>query len=219
MAGLFITFEGIDGSGKSTQLKRCAAAFQDEIFQTEALPRDPDSARAREILVTRNPGGMPFGQELREILLHYPGQINPMSELLLFIADRAQHMSEVVFPALAQNKIILCDRHLDSTKAYQGYGRGLDLSFIDALNDKAIQGRKPDLTFLFDGDPVELFKRVDTRGKADRMESEKLAFYEKVRAGYLAIAAAEPDRVVVLDALQPIEVLTQQVQEKINAIL
>lgn len=201
MRGLFVTFEGIDGSGKSTQLERAAAALE---------------AQGRSVVITRNPGGTAFGQELREILLHAEHQVYPTSELLLFIADRAQHMNEVVFPALAAGQIVLCDRHLDSTVAYQGYGRGLDLAMIHQLNEVAIQGRKPDLTLLFDGPPPLLAQRVKDRGRADKLEGEAQAFHERVREGYRTEAANEPQRILVLDALKSAETLHEEVMQALS---
>jgi dTMP kinase len=196
LRGLFVTFEGIDGSGKTTQLARCAEALQ---------------ALGYDVFVTRNPGGTAFGAELRQILLHSKEPVAPISELLLFIADRAQHMDEVVFPALNAGKIVLCDRHMDSTLAYQGYGRGLSLATIRELNDIAIQGRKPDVTLFFDGDPAVLAQRVQARGQADRLEGEPLAFRQRVRDGFHTLATEEPIRIQTLDALNTMESLHEQV--------
>ncbi len=202
--GLFVTFEGIDGSGKSTQMQLCAQALE---------------AAGHSVVITRNPGGTAFGLELRQILLHSTQTVYPMSELLLFIADRAQHMNEMVFPALAEGKVILCDRHMDSTLAYQGYGRGLPLATIRELNEIAIQGHKPDLTLLFDGDPAILAQRVNNRGQADRLEGEKADFHRRVREGFLELAQLEPQRIQVLNALEPIEQLqTQTLQHVQNAL-
>lgn len=200
--GLFVTFEGIDGSGKTTQMELCAQALE---------------SAGHAVVLTRNPGGTEFGLELRQILLHSTKPVYPLSELLLFIADRAQHMDELVFPALKAGKIILCDRHLDSTVAYQGYGRGLSLETIQELNQIAIQGRKPDLTLLFDGDLNVLAQRVNHRGQADRMEQEKADFHRRVREGYLAIAQQEPKRITVVDATQDIQALHTQVMAYITA--
>lgn len=194
--GLFITFEGIDGSGKSTQMTLLAEALK---------------AAGQDVVITRNPGGTGFGQELRQILLHHPGKVFPISELLLFIADRAQHMDEVVFTALDAGKIVLCDRHMDSTVAYQGYGRGLPLETIHDLNRIAIQGRKPDLTLLFDGAPRKLSQRVTRRGLADRMEGEALDFHIRVREGFLSLAGQEPERFAVFNALDALETLHEAV--------
>jgi dTMP kinase len=203
-SGLFVTFEGIDGSGKSTQMELCAEALE---------------AAGHSVVLTRNPGGTEFGQELRQILLHSTKTVYPLSELLLFIADRAQHMDELVFPALQAGKIVLCDRHMDSTLAYQGYGRRLDLNTIRELNHIAVQGRLPDLTLLFDGDPIILAKRVNHRGQADRMEQEKSEFHHRVRDGYLALAAEAPERITVLDATQDIDTLHQQSMKHLQAAL
>lgn len=202
--GLFITFEGIDGSGKSTQMQLCAQALE---------------AAGHSVVITRNPGGTAFGLELRQILLHSTQTVYPMSELLLFIADRAQHMDEVVFPALAEGKIILCDRHMDSTLAYQGYGRGLPLVTIRELNEIAIQGRKPDLTLLYDGDPATLAQRVNNRGQADRLEGEKADFHRRVREGFLELAQLEPQRIQVLSALESIEQLQAQTLQQVQNAL
>lgn len=205
MADLFITFEGIDGSGKSTQLELCAEALRGE--------------GAREIVVTRNPGGTDFGRELRRILLHSSHPLEPMSELLLFMADRAQHMDEIVFPALERGAVVLCDRYVDSTLAYQGYGRGMDLETIRSLNALATRGRQPDLTLLFDGDPAALAQRVSGRGREDRMEGESLAFRTRVRDGYLRLVEREPERILRLDALESIENLHKRVMTIMNARL
>lgn len=202
--GLLITFEGLDGSGKSTQLTLCAQALEQA---------------GHGVVVTRNPGGTAFGQELREILLHSPRQVFPLSELLLFIADRAQHMDEVVFPAMAEGKIVLCDRHMDSTLAYQGYGRGLPMDTIRELNHIALQGKMPDQTFLFDGDPAILAQRVTQRGRADRLEGEKAEFHRKVREGFLDLARQEPERIRVFDALKSAEALHEEVMRQLCPLL
>lgn len=194
--GCFVTFEGIDGAGKSTQLELCAKTLREQ---------------GREVVVTRNPGGTEFGHELRQILLHSKYQVSTMSELLLFMADRAQHMEELVKPVLARGGLVLCDRHMDSTLAYQGYGRGLDLEMISTLNTLATQGIQPDLTLLFDGDPTLLAQRVSARGAADRLEGEPLAFRERVHKGYQNLAEQNPRRITRLNALQPIEALHQEV--------
>lgn len=202
--GLFITFEGIDGCGKSTQLGLCAEALQQA---------------GHQVVVTRNPGGTEFGQELRNILLHSPRKVFPISELLLFIADRAQHMDEVVFPALNAGKIVLCDRHMDSTLAYQGYGRDIDMETIRELNQIAVQGTQPDLTFLFDADPAILAQRVSKRGQADRLEGEKAEFHIRVREGFLTLAKQEPERIRVINALEAPEAIHQRVMQHLTARL
>lgn len=202
--GLFITFEGIDGCGKSTQLSLCAEALK--------LAGHP-------VVITRNPGGTEFGQELREILLHSTRKVFPLSELLLFIADRAQHMDEVVLPALATGKIVLCDRHMDSTLAYQGDGRGISHDTIRELNRIAIQGQQPDLTLLFDADPAILAQRVNQRGQADRLEGEKAEFHTRVRNGFLKLAKQEPARIHLFNALETPEAIHQQVMQLLTTRL
>jgi dTMP kinase len=194
--GVFISFEGIDGSGKSTQLQLCADAL---------------AQAGHSVVVTRNPGGTPFGTELRRILLHGDYAVGSLSELLLFMADRAQHREELILPALAAGKIVLCDRYHDSTLAYQGYGRGLNLAMIRQLNAIATQGLMPELTFLFDGDPAILAQRVNKRGQVDRLEGEPLSFRERVREGYYALAKEEPERIRILDATQSIDALWAEV--------
>ena len=202
--GLFITFEGIDGSGKSTQIDHCNTALEAAGYQT---------------VITRNPGGTELGLGIRQMLLHHPGYVSPTCELLLYVADRAQHMDEVVFPALSEGKIVLCDRHIDSTVAYQGYGRELDKAIIEQLNTIATQSRQPDITFLFDADPAILLERVNKRGAADRLEREKLTFYEKTVTGYRTLAEQCPKRIKVLDALQSIDSLHNQVIQHLSDTL
>jgi dTMP kinase len=204
MIGLFVTFEGLDGSGKSTQLVLCAEALR---------------KAGHEVLETRNPGGTPLGQEIRQMLLHHPGSVSPTCELLLYMADRAQHMGEVVLPALKANRIVLCDRYIDSTVAYQGYGRGLDRAFIQGLNEVVTHYQKPHITFLFDAPPEALATRVSQRGAADRLEQEAIEFREKVREGFLALAQAEPQRIVVCDAMAPVDILHQKVMDRLESIL
>ncbi len=201
--GLFISFEGIDGSGKSTQMALCQNALEEAGYST---------------LITRNPGGTDLGLGIRKILLHHPSYVSPRCELLLYIADRAQHMDEIILPALTEGKIVLCDRHIDSTVAYQGYGRNLDKSVIEQLNNIAIQGKKPDLTLLFDGDAKVLLERVNRRGEADRLEQEKIDFFERTAQGYRNIAQSEAQRFKTLDALKTVEALHDEVMAYILAI-
>lgn len=190
----FITFEGGDGTGKSTQLKLLQQYLVDI---------------GRPCLVTREPGGTSLGNLIRQVLLEVRKQpIASPAELFLYLADRAQHIEEVIGPALEQGKIVLCDRHTDSTLAYQGYGRGIDLDLLRRLNDVASRGIKPDLTFLFDC-PVQvgLARTAERRSRAgrgrsreDRFERERTEFHERVRQGFLEIARSEPERFYVLPA-------------------
>ena len=195
--GRFITFEGADGCGKTTQLNLLA----------EYLSKD------FEVITTREPGAKGLGTQLREILLNYDGEVAPQCESFLFLADRAQHIATLVKPAIENGKIVLCDRHTDSTIAYQGYGRGLDLKQIKYLNELAVQGIKPDLTLVFDVDIETSMKRVGV--EKDRMESGGNEFFNRVRNGYLEIAKSDPDRVVVIDASRSIEEIFEDVKEAV----
>ena len=199
--GLFITFEGADGCGKTTQLMLMAKYLKEH---------------GAEVLVTREPGAKGLGEKLREILLNYDGEVSSQAEAFLFLADRAQHMDIIIKPAVVTGKIVLCDRHTDSTVAYQGYGRGIDVSRINMLNDIATGGRKPDLTIVFDVDVETSLSRVGK--EKDRMENAGMDFFNRVRNGYLQIAKQEPERVIVIDATQSIEAIHIQVIKFINQL-
>lgn len=200
--GLFITFEGTDGCGKTTQIERLKDYFE---------------AQGRKVIMTREPGAKGLGTKLREILLNYDGEVSSNCESFLFLADRAQHIDTLIKPAIERGEIVLCDRHIDSTVAYQGYGRGLDLDRIHLLNDIATSGMKPDITFVFDIDVETAQERV---GKTkDRMESAGLEFFKRVRQGFLEIAKSEPKRVKVLDATQTRDAISEQVVEYVKALV
>ncbi len=190
MAGAFITFEGIDGCGKSTQLRMLASELR---------------LRGREVVATREPGGTSLGIRLREALLDADQQIDPLAELLLYAADRAQHVRTLICPALDAGHIVLSDRYADATIAYQGAGRGFPAHIIDEVIALATGGLRPHLTFVFDL-PVEegrarAARRAErTRGNPDRLDTEDVEFHERVRDAYLQIAAKEPERVRVIDA-------------------
>lgn len=196
---LFITFEGADGCGKTTQIELLNKYLLKKGFKT---------------LVTREPGAKGLGEKLREILLNYDGVVSPNCESFLFLADRAQHVDCVIKPALKDGVIVLCDRHTDSTVAYQGYGRQLDIEQIKKLNEVAVNGLKPDLTIVFDIDIETSMQRV---GKTkDRMESAGTDFFNRVRNGYLAIAKEEPNRVKVINSADAIENIHKQVIELVD---
>jgi dTMP kinase len=205
----FITFEGGDGSGKTTQLKALESYL---------------AARGKSCLSTREPGGTSLGEHIRQVLLEVGQQpITSATELFLYLADRAQHIYEVIVPAFAQGKIVLCDRHTDSTLAYQGYGRGIDLGLLRSLNDIASQGIKPDLTLLFDC-PVEigLSRTAQRQSKTtlerseDRLEREKIEFHKRIRAGFLELARAEPPRFRIIDAAGSVEEVAQEIKNIID---
>lgn len=200
MTGIFITFEGIDGCGKTTQLGMLAA-----LLAAHSIPH----------LVTREPGGTNIGNKIRQIILD-PNNSNLSSEteLLLYAADRAQHVLEELKPALEKKQIILCDRYTDATIAYQGYGRNLSLNLIHQLNSIATVGLMPDLTLLFDLPVEEAEKRMSSpmslRSK-DRLEKEQKDFHERVRNGYLTLAKEYPQRFHIISALEGSEEIFQQV--------
>ena len=168
-------------------------------------------------MITREPGAKGLGEKLRDILLNYDGIVSDRCESFLFLADRAQHIDTIVLPAVDAGKIVLCDRHIDSTAAYQGYGRGQDLDQINSLNMIATNNRKPDLTIVFDIDADTSMQRVGEQ--KDRMESAGIEFFNRVRDGYLKIAQKEPDRVKVLDASKSIDEIHQDVIKLINSLL
>ncbi len=186
--GLFITFEGADGCGKTTQLK---------------LLKDYLENKGYDVLLTREPGGKGLGEKVREILLNYDGEVSDRCESFLFLADRAQNIDIIVKPAIDEGKIVLCDRHTDSTAAYQGYGRGLDLDEIHMLNNLATGNKKPDLTLVFDVDIETSMNRVGS--EKDRMESSGAEFFNRVRNGYLELAKQEPERIKVVNSTKSIE--------------
>jgi dTMP kinase len=195
---MLVTFEGIEGSGKSTHLPRLAAHLR---------------AGGRIVLETREPGGTPAGAAIRRLLLGPEATpLTPLAELLLYLADRAQHVEQVIRPALASGAVVLCDRFSDSTLAYQSFGRGLDLPTVRALDAQARGGVVPDLTLLFDCPVTEGLARARNRGvPPDRFERETLAFHDRTRAGFRALAGAEPARFCVLDATQPVDAVQARV--------
>ncbi len=205
MSGLFITFEGVEGSGKTTQLE---------------LLRQYLDTRGCSILLTREPGGTPTAEAIRNVLLDTANkELVPMAELLLYAAARAQHVEERIRPALEAGMIVLCDRFSDSTTAYQGIARGLSLELLGQLHHIATNNLRPHLTFLLDMDPEAGLARTRNRGRNDRIEQESIAFHRRVRDGFLAIADNEPERVLVLDASQELEVLAREIQGHLDAFL
>lgn len=197
--GLFITFEGVDGAGKSTQTALLKGALE---------------AAGYTVCATREPGGDTFAEAVRQLLLST--DMVPQAELLLFLAARAQHVHRIVRPNLESGEIVLCDRYMDSTLAYQGFARRLDLGHIRQLNAFATGGLVPDLTLLLDLDPAAGLGR---QGERNRMESEGLAFHQRVRQGFLHLAANEPARFAVVDAAAPPDAIHDVVLQRVLAVL
>jgi dTMP kinase len=207
--GFFITLEGVEGSGKTTQT---------------ALVADALRAAGNRVTVTREPGGTRAGEAIRAIFLDPAVSLHAAAELLLVLADRAQHVREKLKPALAAGEIILSDRYSDSTVAYQGYGRGLDLKLLDELNRLAGDGTRPDLTIVLDLavetglERTRARVRGDVRGP-DRFEGEHVEFHRRVREGFLRIASDEPGRVITIDATQPMAEITARITAAIVALV
>lgn len=190
----FFVFEGVEGSGKSTLIDSVLNSF----------------SKSSQVIKTREPGGTNLGTKIREVLLHSSKNetpISPISELLLFYADRAQHINEVIKPAINQNKIVLCDRYVYSTIAYQVYARGIDRQIINSLNNLVVKDTIPSGVILLDIDPEISMLRVKSRGEADRFEKEKISFHQKIRQGYLELAQELPNLFLVLDANQSPNIL------------
>ncbi len=212
MPGTFITFEGIDGSGKSTQLRLLNNFLQ---------------ANGYNPLITREPGGTPVGLRLRAALLDASEEVDPLTELLVFAADRAQHVRRVIRPALAAAQIVISDRYADATVAYQGAGRGFPSELIKEIVQLATEGLKPDLTVLFDLGIDESTNRMTRRstGKSshksgrDRLDIEDADFHGRVRDAYLQIARAEPERVKLVDSSGPVELTHQRVKDIVVSFL
>ena len=203
--GLWITFEGGDGAGKTTQATRLEQWLRDE---------------GRTVVRTREPGGTEVGVLIRDIVLHHRGDVAPRAEALLYAADRAHHVATLVRPALARGEIVIQDRYLDSSVAYQGAGRVLDAAQIRDLSLWATEDALPDLTVLLDLDPASARARLDADDKPfDRLESEQADFHARVRKAFLELAAAEPERFLVLDATLPADDLAAAVRARVAALL
>ena len=199
MQGKFITFEGCDGCGKSTQLKRLR-----EYLEKQNIPH----------IFTREPGGGRISEGIREILLSGKNmEMSDECEALLYAASRAQHIRDRIAPALAEGKLVICDRYVDSSFAYQACARGLGMEFVSKINAFALEQYVPDLTFFIDLSPEEAFARKKGADENDRIEQAGLAFHKKVYEGYLAVAKAYPERVVVLNGRQSIEEIETNVRE------
>jgi dTMP kinase len=200
MSGRFITFEGIDGAGKSSHIEALALWLR---------------ARGQRVVVTREPGGTELAEALRELVLHR--SMDAMTEALLVFAARRDHLRARIEPALAEGSHVLCDRFTDATFAYQGGGRGFDTEMLQTLEGWVQQGRQPDLTLWFDLPASLAAQRRQAVRRPDRFEAEDEAFFARVRAGYAARAAADPGRFSVLDAAQPLDAVWRQVQATVEA--
>lgn len=207
--GLFITFEGSEGTGKTTQIQRLASRLE---------------SMGRSVIISREPGGTPLGEDIRHLLKHADSGENmvPRAELLLFAASRAQHVDELIVPSVETGKVVICDRFLDSTTVYQGVARALDAEVVSTINQIAIASTLPDITVLIDLDPEEGFRRIQSRNTEppDRMEQEHMDFYKAVRQGYLNVAQKNADRFLVIDGHQTIDDVEQAIwdgiKERIN---
>jgi dTMP kinase len=207
--GLFITFEGGEGGGKSTQVARLAEALR---------------ADRRQVLTTREPGGSPGAEAVRHVLLSGAAEpLGPRMEAILFAAARSDHVEQVIRPAVAAGKVVLCDRFMDSSRVYQGVTGNIEPAFMAALERATVNGMRPDLTIVLDLDPVEGLRRAAARRGAgegaDRFEKEEVDLHRRRREAFLAIARAEPDRCVVLDAGRPEEQVAAQIADIARKVL
>jgi dTMP kinase len=198
MAGRFISFEGVDGAGKSTHLGWSAQWFR---------------ARGVPVLLTREPGGTPAGEKLRDLLLHSEVALQPETEALLMFAARKEHLARVIRPALQRGELVLCDRFTDATFAYQGGGSGVSTEHLRVLECWIQDGMQPDLTLYFDLPVEEAGKRIAGVRPPDRFEREPRAFFERVRSAYLARAREAPQRIVIIDAGRPVAVIQKQLED------
>jgi dTMP kinase len=203
--GVFITLEGGDGSGKTTQAE---------------LLEEWLAGRGRTVVRTREPGGTEVGVEVREIVLHHRGDIAPRAEALLYAADRAHHVATVVRPALERGDVVIQDRYIDSSVAYQGAGRVLDPEEVRLVSEWATEGLRPGLTILLDLDAAAARGRLDVaRTRYDRLEAEASDFHDRVRAAYLELAAAEPERFLVVDATRAVDDIAATIRDRVAGML
>ena len=206
MAGQFVTFEGGEGSGKSTHIKLLTAALQ---------------AKGRYVVQTREPGGTPEAEALRTLLVNGDiGRWTAEAEALLNYAARDSHLHKIIRPALALGQTVLCDRFIDSTRAYQGYAGGCDMRLLDALETSIVGATRPNLTIIFDLDPVDGLARAKARGggSEDRYERKELAFHQTLRRGFLKIAEGDPTRCRIIDSSGPVEAVARRVQDAVGPL-
>ncbi len=203
--GLFISAEGTDGSGKTTQIK---------------LIMEHLRAAGLDVVLLREPGGTRISEEIREVILNpATTEMADHTEMLLYAASRAQLVAETIKPALEQGKVVICDRYVDSTFAYQGYGRGLDMEMLEKVNGIAIDGTMPDITFFFDIDPEVSLSRRMASSAADRIENEKPDFHRKVHEGYMKLARKEPQRIKTIDSSRTVEQIWMDVKKHLDTLM
>jgi dTMP kinase len=208
---MFITLEGIEGSGKTTQINNISRFLEN---------------KGHDCVITREPGGTKIGKKIRSILLDPENKgLEPMAELLLYFSDRVQHVKKLINPALSKGKTVICDRYFDATLVYQGYARGLDMKLITRLHEMTLKGLKPDITFLLDLSPEIGLSRAweqigngSRSGDESRFEKEALSFHKKIRAGYLELARLEPQRFRVIDASQGKNKVQMSIEKVLNSI-
>lgn len=206
MKGLFVSFEGTDGSGKTTQISFLKHYLQDKGF---------------DVLITREPGGTKISEQIRNVLLDNANLgMSPVCEMLLYAAARAEHVDKIIIPALNEGKIVLCDRFIDSSLAYQGFGRGLGVDIVEQVNTTALSGLMPDLTLLFTvNTECGIARRIAAKKETDRLESEAMDFHDRVSAGFTEISLRYPDRIKVLNAEQSIENLFNDVKIHVENLI
>ena len=205
MRGFFITFEGTEGSGKSTQI---------EILARYLI------RHGHKVVTTREPGGTVFGEQIRRVLLSVKNRrLDPRAELFLYLASRTQHLEEVILPALKKGMIVLCDRFSDATVAYQGFGRRLDRKVVRTAVDYAAKGLSPDLTLLLDLDVRLGLTRVEDRGRSNRLDREQREFHQRVRVGYLRLARSEPGRIKIVEASRSPKDVAEDIQKNVDRYL
>lgn len=201
MSGLFISIEGVEGAGKSTQIRLLAEFLQEQGY---------------DVTITREPGGTVLAERIRGLLLETDGEtIEPLTELFLYQAARAQHVHAVILPALARGAVVLCDRYVDSTSAYQGAGRQIPSEIIDRLNRMAAGKAWPDMTFLLDMPAASGLQRARDRGSTDRMMAETLAFHQRIRDKFLELAQQEPNRITIMDGTRSIDAIQAELRERV----